>query len=478
MNVAKDQRVAFSTVFDHLEKVEVFASVLAAGLFALLVLFALSAGVASSTLADGIVVALRAFSVGVAIVFAAGATGALLGFLFGIPRLLQRPGPSQPQTADLPNGASQSSQRQMAGERFFSTNTSFEEISDWLTKIIIGLGLTQFQMVLTYLYTASLYAASYISLSPVPAAAANPSDGKIATVVAFCLIVTSLFSACLIAYLETRTRLAALFTRAEVAASQEALLDSISRPISDREVADQSQRAGSRPEPVTTPATTADRELLTVPLSGLRSSLAMAAWGSAQARSGNFDKALEGLNEAITTDPGNSGTRLRLAQVLRLKGDVPAYLEAVLKAAELDPTNVEIAHEARSAQLDALYLNPPASFQYAIRLGNYLAKSPLADDPKIWMYTAAARGQEYKHKIKTAPPQELTEIRKEALDAIAQVVTRAPDPESSIRKTLRATYLPGSGVDDDLHVFYQDKDFDDLLGVSAQEAPADGAQNP
>lgn len=106
----------------------------------------------------------------VAAVSAAGATGALLGFLFGIPRLLQRPATSQPQTTTEPQpaGTPLPNQRQMARERFFSSNTSFEEISDWLTKIIIGLGLVQFQTILEYLRIASLFTASYITYSPVP----------------------------------------------------------------------------------------------------------------------------------------------------------------------------------------------------------------------------------------------------------------------------------------------------------------------
>jgi tetratricopeptide (TPR) repeat protein len=56
------------------------------------------------------------------------AVGALTGFLFGIPRTLQREDSQQ-----ATNGRSQ------------KVNTNLEQISDWLTKILVGVGLTQLQ---------------------------------------------------------------------------------------------------------------------------------------------------------------------------------------------------------------------------------------------------------------------------------------------------------------------------------------------
>ena len=47
--------------------------------------------------------------------------GALLGFLFGLPRTLQQPGSAA----------------------LLQTNTNLEQISDWLTKILVGIGLVQ-----------------------------------------------------------------------------------------------------------------------------------------------------------------------------------------------------------------------------------------------------------------------------------------------------------------------------------------------
>lgn len=53
--------------------------------------------------------------------------GGFLGFLFGIPRSLQ----------------TKKSDGTISGDKRYSDNTNLEEISDWLTKIIVGVSLTQ-----------------------------------------------------------------------------------------------------------------------------------------------------------------------------------------------------------------------------------------------------------------------------------------------------------------------------------------------
>src|SRR4051794_25815765 len=61
----------------------------------------------------------------VAVAAAAAAIGGLLGFLFGIPKTLQSDAPSTD------------------GSTRYLGNTNLEQISDWLTKIIVGLSLVQ-----------------------------------------------------------------------------------------------------------------------------------------------------------------------------------------------------------------------------------------------------------------------------------------------------------------------------------------------
>ncbi len=75
------------------------------------------------------------FSVAIAIAGAATIIGALVGFVFGIPRSLQGT------DAD----SAPPSNKDMSGARpeGYRPNTSLEQISDWLTKILVGVGLTQ-----------------------------------------------------------------------------------------------------------------------------------------------------------------------------------------------------------------------------------------------------------------------------------------------------------------------------------------------
>lgn len=79
--------------------------------------------------------------VGVGLLTAASAfaVGALLGFLFGIPRSIA--------AASAAAGQSAANGKIAAGEaaaaQHFAANTNLEQISDWLTKILVGVGLVQ-----------------------------------------------------------------------------------------------------------------------------------------------------------------------------------------------------------------------------------------------------------------------------------------------------------------------------------------------
>jgi len=83
---------------------------------------------------------MSAFSVGAVIAGASLVTGALLGFLFGIPRSLtdERNGGAAP-----PNGGTDANGGGTGSRVGYGANTNLEQISDWLTKILVGVGLVQ-----------------------------------------------------------------------------------------------------------------------------------------------------------------------------------------------------------------------------------------------------------------------------------------------------------------------------------------------
>jgi hypothetical protein len=83
----------------------------------------------------------RVFAVGLLTAVSAFAAGALLGFLFGIPRSVaaHRVEAKEAAAAESKSTAEEAA----AAAQRFAPNTNLEEISDWLTKILVGVGLVQ-----------------------------------------------------------------------------------------------------------------------------------------------------------------------------------------------------------------------------------------------------------------------------------------------------------------------------------------------
>lgn len=86
-------------------------------------------------------------SLGLLLLCASFLVGGTLGFLFGIPKKLQQPAAPAPDKPSADGGAEEEdggAQQQKTNARAaYESNTSLEQISDWLTKILVGLTLTQ-----------------------------------------------------------------------------------------------------------------------------------------------------------------------------------------------------------------------------------------------------------------------------------------------------------------------------------------------
>ena len=147
----------------------------------------------------------RAFAVGFAVAAAALLVGALLGFIFAIPRSLT--------AADAPPRPDE--------KRLFRSNSNLEQISDWLTKILVGIGLVEFRTIVDN-------ARDLIKFL-------QPGFGSSEATHSFVLGVLMLFtvSGFLIAYLVTRLYFAPEFARAE-----EALVNRLSNITDQLRVAD------------------------------------------------------------------------------------------------------------------------------------------------------------------------------------------------------------------------------------------------
>jgi hypothetical protein len=75
--------------------------------------------------------------------------GSLLGLIFGIPRAVSEPPPRSEGSIEPID----------SGHYHLRANTNIEQISDWLTKLLVGAGLVEIKSLPHYLHRAALYVA-------------------------------------------------------------------------------------------------------------------------------------------------------------------------------------------------------------------------------------------------------------------------------------------------------------------------------
>jgi hypothetical protein len=128
--------------------------------------------------------------------------GAIIGFLFGIPKVLQ---------ANKHDETTQPDEKRSGYSQ--QVNTNLTEISDWLTKIIVGLGLVNLkEMPARVSRWAEVIATGFSST--------NPADEKS---FALALLISTPIIGFFFGYLNTRLYLARVFGWADQAAAQSAI---------------------------------------------------------------------------------------------------------------------------------------------------------------------------------------------------------------------------------------------------------------
>jgi hypothetical protein len=98
--------------------------------------------------------------------------GMISGFLFGFPKSNLGKASASQLSADSTNiaqGANPSDAPRIAEKT--RDNTNLEEISDWLTKIIVGLGLVNAQTILAHIWRFGRYISAAVSGTPIAEAA-------------------------------------------------------------------------------------------------------------------------------------------------------------------------------------------------------------------------------------------------------------------------------------------------------------------
>jgi tetratricopeptide (TPR) repeat protein len=142
-------------------------------------------------------------AVAITTALASAALGGLIGLLFGLPRYIaQGTGSTSSNTAPDSESAPASVAIDVAGADY-TTNTNLEEVSDWLTKLLLGAGLTQLGRIPSGLTALGNFLAPAFG------------GGSAASPFAVVLVVFNLIAGFAFGYLATRLRLLAALREAD-----------------------------------------------------------------------------------------------------------------------------------------------------------------------------------------------------------------------------------------------------------------------
>lgn len=141
---------------------------------------------------------LSAIGIGVVIALTAAAVGALLGFLFAIPRVLTKDDGKPEPIATTPGEG--------APKRLLSSNTNLERVSDWLTTMLVGVALSQLTSINDGLYRFRQFLSTSIT-----SCGAQKCAAEIVPVLGPFLLVLGAVVGFLLSYVYTRVVLSELF---------------------------------------------------------------------------------------------------------------------------------------------------------------------------------------------------------------------------------------------------------------------------
>jgi hypothetical protein len=367
-------------------------------------------------------------------------SGILLGFLFGIPKIQQAEHPSS-QTAVTPSTPSPDYRQQI--------NTNLEQISDWLTKIIVGLGLVQLRQLPGYLALL----ANYMT---------DPNCGVACPPFAATIIIAFVILGFLTGYLLTRMFLAAAFARADQVTPSSGLfkkkIDLVLSKHAGPADTDQLPGVGAGSSPASTDPAIQAAVWSIVASPRMANEPFEQRWARAKAKilESRFPEAAAEYADLVRNTPANLRLRLDYAWALFKKAQAwsPELQAQVDAAFNLNPARGSDDRKAlfESLTFYSLY-RPPEGYLDAIRFGEQYVQEPgNISSATVWTNLACAYGQKSKTVIETT---ERSRIRGLALDAVKHAVTLAP----AVAKVLQAELLGRDPQENDLAVFATDPEF-------------------
>ena len=337
------------------------------------------------------------FGTALAVATAAGVAGGLFGLLFGVPRALSQ--------VEAGAGATPPETGSRAAPRGYGGNTNLEQISDWLTKVLVGATLVQL---------GTLSSRFGRLTAQVAAGFCHPNSEPFAGGLLLGAFIWGFF----LGYLMTRRALPGLLRRGEAAP-----------PFTDEDRAtvkaaavialDRSTPPAAGSAPPSPAISAAARKITSIPLTSLRAT-DFGTWGQAQILQKNFARASQALEGARAANPG-------------------------------DPETVE------ALMFSSLYQPPPEGFRRAIDVGeNFSPKTG-----RLNAYLAAAYGQKHRwEKDRNPASPALKDLRDKAVAFAKAALLDSPEWRSTLEELRKPP--PGS-VDNDLASLADDAELTSLL---------------
>jgi tetratricopeptide (TPR) repeat protein len=359
------------------------------------------------------------------------AIGHLIGFIFGIPRVkngdASRPTPSAPSN---PNSSSAAADEHGT----YQVNTNLQDISDWLTKIIVGLGLVELRTVDTHLRQA----AEFISTS---------LGGPETHAISGGIIVYFSTVGFLGGYITTRLFLGAAFVRADRALSEKE-----KREVENANINIDDASSNSTPK-----TKEAAEKIARIPWSSLKVT-EVPTWAKAKLIVREIREAVEAYRFLVRANPNDLQFRLELCQALFENGERELALKHAKEALPLidNSTHRDLVDRCYNALMFySLFIQPDGykeAIDFAARFqaipGNQMTASMLVN-------LAAAYGQQA-----SKDKSNFDSAKAKALEAS----TKAIDLGSIWKNKLKEMWQPAPDAEDnDLVAFQGDDDFKKLL---------------
>ena len=369
--------------------------------------------------------------------------GFLFGFIFGIPKVIAA-------TTSAINPATNTPSQNPAPK--LKVNTNLEDISDWLTKVLVGATLTQIVKI----------------PAAIGAAAQFMSAGETTQSVSFNAALLLYYSALgfLSGYILTRLFFARAFALADqgpsLSAEAAATLDSAT-------VAFGQNGSTNAADPYLRKAALAsDSVPITESLTGDQA-LRLAKGATL---TGDIARALSASRLAIQKNPDDPQAQLTYAWSLHNSGSgldaVLPIVEAAARKLTSNSDHAALASVYASLAYLWLYQPPPAGYQNALRAIAEFDSKTSAPDASVEINRACALGQKYAflsvQNIDGANPDatsgDLRETRDAALAAVKKAIALDHTSATRLQQIL---WVSADPLDNDLSPFQGDQDFLALL---------------